>query len=244
MTTTLAAIRDEQIAIVQALTPSDLAHVPFRVALDERDFREWAQAEPVAAFRRFAIVDRWTYTTPEADGGDVTWEPTEVDVMVAYPRDYRYGTGNSRSREDVMRADRAQIDYAIGAWGAENMSDSSATLIATRVEEYPAVAILAMTLRVFYYRSTTGATYVASQNSSEQSFRYTTTVAADSYSIAIPRAMADTSYVVAATIATLPSGGMPALRVSDSGRTTTAFTLELSGTVPIGTGFDLIVRDR
>ena len=84
----------------------------------------------------------------------------------------------------------------------------------------------------------------AMQNSNEQSFQYTTLAVADTYVITIPASMKDTTYVVSVVISTLPSGGLPQIIVSNTGRTADAFTLDLSGNVPIGTVFDLIVRDR
>ena len=143
-----------------------------------------------------------------------------------------------------MDQDREQIDYAIGVWGTANMSDSSASLVDIDYEQLESVVILVMTLQVNYYRSTTGEVYVATQNSSEQSFQYTTASATTSYTITIPKAMADTTYVVTCNISTLPSGSAVHLMPLNTGRTTTTFTLSCSGALPIGAVIDFIVRDR
>ena len=239
MTTTLDAIRDEQIAVLQALTPKALASVKFRTALDELDFRTWAQAESLAAFRRFTIEDNYTYDAPEIHGGDVVFRRPLVDVIVAYPRDYRYGGTNRRGMRDVMDQDREQIDYAIGVWGTGNMTDSSASLVDIAYEQLESVVLMIMTLQVNYYRSTTGEAYVATQNSSAQSWQYTVAAAASSFAITIPIAMADTSYVVPAPTHTAAF----ACDFKVSSKTTTSFTLTAGAILPIGTVIDLMTRD-
>ena len=246
MTTTLAAIRDEQIALIQALTPTSLAATKLRVSLGELNFREWAAAHPEASLRRFAIQDIWDYDIPEVHGGDMVFDPARVEVIVAYPKSPAlYGSDNARDMRDIIREDASLIDYTIGAWGTGNYSDASAVRESLELEDAGAVVLAVSTFRVFYYRATTGAGFVATQNSSEQSFQYTTASSADSYAVTIPKAMRDTSYVVEATISTLGSGGAFAqLMASNSGRTTTAFTLACSGALATGTVIDIIVRDR
>ena len=154
MTTTLTAIIDEQIALIQALTPASLASVQFRVALDEMDLEDWADAEPQAAFRRFTIEDVTSYDVPEVSAADVTFEPCDVELVIAYPNDYRYGTANRRARAAVMREDRSQIDYAIGMWGVRNMSDSSAVLTETEFDELDTCTLMRLNFRIFFYRAT------------------------------------------------------------------------------------------
>lgn len=154
MSTTLTAIIDEQIALIQALTPASLASDRFRVALDEMDLEDWADAEPQAAFRRFTIEDVTSYEVPEVSAADVTFEPCDVELTIAYPNDYRYGKANRRARASVMREDRSQIDYAIGMWGTDNMSDSSAVLTDTTFEALNAVTLMRLNFRIYFYRST------------------------------------------------------------------------------------------
>jgi hypothetical protein len=246
VTTTLGAIRDEQQALIEALTPKQHSERKFEISLDEIDFRDWAVAHPRACWRRFAIQDLWDYDVPEVTGGDMQFEPARVEVVIAYPRSPAlYGLDNARDMRDMMRQDADQIAYAIGMWGTGNMSDSSAVRESLEYETGDEVVLSVATYRVYFYRATTGDTYVASQNSSEQSFQYTTTSSTDSYTVTIPKAMVDTSYVVEATISTLGSGGSYALlKAANSGRTTTQFTLDCSGALATGTIIDIIVRDR
>lgn len=83
------------------------------------------------------------------------------------------------------------------------------------------------------------------QSGQEQSFQFTTPSSADEYAVTIPIAMTDTTYVVEATISTVPTGGALAMLVAkNAGRTTTQFTLSCSGKLAAGTVIDIVVRDR
>lgn len=155
MATSFEAIRDRQIAIIQALTPSMLAGNKFRVALDEIDFRDWADAKPLAAFRRFTIADLFEYEDPEVSGGDVEFVRTREEIAIAYPRDYRYGTDNSRDASDCMRSDMRQINTAVGIWGTNNYvaGSTAITELSTDIERTEAVTLLVMSYAVYFYRS-------------------------------------------------------------------------------------------
>ena len=87
----------------------------------------------------------------------------------------------------------------------------------------------------------------ATQDGEERNFTFTVSVAGASHLVTIPSggAMTDTSYTGEATLSDLPSGPAPGLiEISKDDRTTTTFYLDLSCSVPIGTKFDIHLRDE
>jgi hypothetical protein len=152
-TTTYEAIRDEQLALIQALTPDSFAGEPFLEALDEIDFRVWADEHP-DCMRRFTIGPLEEEIPPVVSNQDVEESDGEQTVLVAYPNDHRYGSDNSRDRADVMRQDEVKIRKEIGPIGRGNYSVDVATpWLRTEYEEMDAVVIMAISFRVLYRRS-------------------------------------------------------------------------------------------
>lgn len=245
MTTTFASIRDEQVALIRGLTPQSLAADRFEYYPGTMPFRDWADLNPTACFRRFAIGDLMEFDPPEVSNADVEWIGCREEITVAYPRDFRAGLANDRDTIALLREDLWSINDEVGPYGHDNYSAAVATDPEAEVEVLDNVLILTLRYRVRYYRDVNSQSYTAMQTSSEQSFQYTTTSATDSYTVTIPKAMTDTTYVVSATISTLGTGGsMAYLAASNSGRTTTQFTLVCSGNLATGTVIDIIVRDR
>lgn len=244
MSTTLEAIRDEQIALVEALTPTLHSSRRFRVSRDEIEFRDWAIANPGDCWRRFAIQDLWTYEVPEVSGGDEVFEPTNVEVVIAYPKDPAlYGVDNLRDMRDMIRTDANLVADSIGMWGTGNMSDSTAVRESLDYEIGEAVVFAVATYRVYFYRAILGGTFVATQNSSEQSFRVTTSATSDTLAVSIPKAMKDASYYANAEVISTTYDGVDA-KVLDAGRTTIAFIIQFSVSIPSGVPVDCHVRDR
>ena len=114
-TTSFATFRDVQAVKVEALTPEAFAGVAFEEHRDEADIYDWAQDNPQACLRRFAIADSTTYEEPAITGTDVWWWEGTEDVVIAYPNDGRYGELNTGDAFDLMRQDFYAVDAAIGA---------------------------------------------------------------------------------------------------------------------------------
>ena len=243
MSTTFAAIRTEQVALIRAITPSSLASVSFVAALDERNFRDWADANPTACFRRFSIRDRLELEPPDVSNADVEWTGCREEILVAYPLDYRYGEGNQRDLESVLREDLYLLDDQLGPYGYDNYSAAVATDLEVAAETMDNVVILVLSYRLRYYRDVNAQSYTAMQTSAEQSFQYTAATATDSYTVTIPKAMVDTSYVVEPNISAIGSGGATCDIVGVAA-TTTTLTLTCGASLAIGTVIDIIVRDR
>lgn len=157
-TTTFEAIRDLQKQAIEALTPATHASVTFLAARDERDFREWASANPAAAFRRFTIVNAFDYQAPEVDNHDVVFERMAEQVVVAYPSaGGRYGAENRRDLHDLIDADWRQIDRAIGPYGQNlgNWVDGQSLCVRTSVDvlEDEDMFFMLLTYEVGFYRA-------------------------------------------------------------------------------------------
>lgn len=116
--TTFAQIRDAQVTAIRAITPTQHPTLKFALARGEKPLREWAKANPQAAFRQFTISNGFSYTGPEISNCDVIWQRMTEIVEVAYPRQMgRYGSDNERDMHDLIDADWRKIDGAIGHVG-------------------------------------------------------------------------------------------------------------------------------
>lgn len=247
MTTTFSAFRDEQIAIVRALTPTVISGVAFVPALEETDFRDWAQMHAGVCFRYFSITDLEEYEEQPVSNGDQEWIWTREEIAIAYPNDYRYGSTNLMAMGDVRRADWFQVDRALGIYGKGNYTSGGTTQRDVSREQLDGVTLTVISYRVHYWRAVGTETTTAMQNSSEISFRYTTQIESDEHVITFATEsrpdMADATYVVIGTVMT---AGYPSAqaRAKEGTQTAQGFTLELSESVIAGTVIDFIVRDR
>lgn len=120
MATTFETIRDAQIAVIQALTPSVQAGRLF-IKHREGDFMSWVEANPKACWRRFQIAHNLDIEQgPTADGSLEACSHTE-ELRIAYPLQFgKYGADNERDLDDAIASDLHQIDAAIGLNGGAN----------------------------------------------------------------------------------------------------------------------------
>jgi len=116
--TTFELIRTQQVALIQALTPTMLAAQKFRVHQDSAEFMAWVNGSPKACFRKFQILSNFDMEQlPTADGTIEACRHT-FELRVAYPTQLGlYGAENERDLEDAMKRDLHQIDAAIGLNG-------------------------------------------------------------------------------------------------------------------------------
>lgn len=121
---TPGAIRDRVIALVTALTPTDLAGDRFRVSRDTDDaaFRASCLAAPQACLRRFQVRQQGKRGTPVVSNVDVARHPLALTIIVAYPNTHRYGAAAGRDRDDVIDEDIRRLDYVCGIYGRANFS--------------------------------------------------------------------------------------------------------------------------
>ena len=152
-TTTFAAVRAEQVALIEALTPTSLSGDKFSLDQGEQDFREWVDESKRASFRRFAIVDLHEYDPVDISDLSTEFLHGRQEIVIAYPDDYRYGPDGNRSRGDVMREDLHQIQTSVGPRGYLNLTNSTITEPEDEIEELDGVMLLVIKQRVHFYRS-------------------------------------------------------------------------------------------
>ena len=154
-TTTLKLIREQWATLLQALTPSSLIAQKFREYKDRKEFRDWSEDSPSAALRRFFIEDGMDYELPLSSNMDDEEITTEMTLMVAYPKDGRYGSGEGKTMRDVMREDMHQIDTALGHRGIANYVSGQNLAEANdkTISKGDAVDFLAMTYEINFRRA-------------------------------------------------------------------------------------------
>lgn len=165
-TTTIGAIRDQQVATIHGLTPR-VFQTDIRFKRDEgsfRDFRELARKAGSGAFRRFTINlprgARGVAMVGEASNKDVEVMEARGELLVAYPNLWAgYGDDGRLEQSDVIERDFDQIRRAIGINGGANyVGFPSSGQIACWVEECDVedsdpVTFLTVPLRVRWFQS-------------------------------------------------------------------------------------------
>ena len=154
--TTFDAIREDQYTAIVGITPTSMSGTRFVAAEEDADdFREWAEANPQAALRRFTINE----LGEEIDGPilDAARVFVTAEIVVAYPIAGKYGTPKRRMREKVMREDHAAIEAAAGVLGYGNIGPDC-TVVGppppVQMETVGPVAFLTYTYRVAFTRDT------------------------------------------------------------------------------------------
>ena len=153
-TTTYETIRDAMIVAVNGKTPTSHTAVPFLVSRAELVIDEWAEANPGACFRRFAIGPAEDDEEFQTSNLDVREEVVTCSVFVAYPNDFRYGGQNRRDMHDIIREDHKSILQVIGPEGGfRSFADASIRFLSASTEGLGAVSMRILDLEVRYYRS-------------------------------------------------------------------------------------------
>lgn len=156
MTTTAIAIRDLHASLIEAITPASESRTSFRKHRDEMPFEEWVASNPNAALRRFSIYEDGYRRAPPISNAGVEYRYCALEIMVAYPNNFRYGSSNRSDQEALMVQDAELVEDAIGLRGFANFSDS--TIIASEFSISRIDADAARFIRIntthAYYRST------------------------------------------------------------------------------------------
>lgn len=156
-TGTYAQIRDEQARLIEALTPTSAAAVTFKREEGRVDFRQWAQANPSACFRRFSIIGSMRDEGPLVSNTDFETYRTDTIVTVAYPKQMgKYGADNIRDLQDLIEEDRFLIDDTIGHRGQNNQLACQNYCRRTEdpsVDDAGAVWLVTLTFETEYQRS-------------------------------------------------------------------------------------------
>ena len=158
MATTYQLIRDQQLTVIEALTPSFRADVPFRRHKEPAEFVGWAEENKAACWRRFEILCNFDIEKQGIGDGNKWQLEHSMTLIVAYPREFgKYGAANERSLDVCIIDDFVQIDEAIGPDGASlgnwvsGLDDCR--LGAMNVTKNPGAILAAYTYRLLYDRS-------------------------------------------------------------------------------------------
>jgi hypothetical protein len=158
MPTTFNSIRDQQIALIEALTPSSLSGQKFRRHREATPFMGWVEANPAACFRRFEILRNWDDDQQPTSDGSLEGAAHSMEVRVAYPLREKglYGPENERDMDELIDQDRRLIDGAIGLNGGVNYVSSQHLCESTGHEVGTAgegARVLSITFSLLYDRS-------------------------------------------------------------------------------------------
>jgi len=121
--TTFALIRDQQLSVIEALTPAVQSGTRFKRHRGDVEFLAWVEANPSACWRRFELLNAFDYGhdgLTNAGSGGALWQLAHsAQLVMAYPRQMgKYGQQNERDLDDMIDSDLAQIDEAIGPDGS------------------------------------------------------------------------------------------------------------------------------
>lgn len=109
-TTTFAAIRDNYITLIEALTPTKLADKLFRRSPRHRRLGDWALGSGSAALRGFELVGEEAVPDPNLFDPSALERVEHMVLMVAYPVQVAlYGRDDLDELEAVTRSDARQL---------------------------------------------------------------------------------------------------------------------------------------
>lgn len=153
-TTTAAAQRDLMVTTVKDLVPGVLAQKRF-IPHDQRTaFREWAEANPQAATRRFSIRNLGPVTGLGVNDTTQVWVQEEFECVLGYANDFQYGEQMRLDQDDVMWRDLHLVKDTIGQRAFGTFGDAAVIEETESIEPGTAVSFAVLTMTLGYYRST------------------------------------------------------------------------------------------
>lgn len=158
-TSTEDDIRDLTASLIVALVPSVQSEHRFReFRYDLGDFDEHMSRNN-DSIRLFSCRELLEPYQPETTNTDIEWRHVVIEVLIGYPRTFRYGNGQAgdRMRDEVMRSDLHQLESTIGLRGYGNYSGVAAMLVGESRQDVlgmrDPVAYLHFRLTFGFYRS-------------------------------------------------------------------------------------------
>jgi hypothetical protein len=147
--------------IITAISERIVALVPtceaerYTLFNERDDFRTWAQAHKQSCVRAVSVAALEHVAPPSVSGTDRAWIETELEVVIAYPTDQRFGSGTDLRR--VIGADLAQLDGEVGGDGYQARSPGVAVgtiqTIGQSRESGDGVTFGVLRLRAGFYRT-------------------------------------------------------------------------------------------
>ena len=160
-TTTWAAVRQQMVDTIKALTPSSLSDEKYTVTDTEQpDFAAYAEAEDSTVLREYEIE----MISDELDGvsnHQLELRIVEADLSMAYPHHWgtyqtkdAQGQHNERALRALANEDRNIIDRAIGIRGGSNYvtAQRSCNVGPIEFDELDGVTIMSIPLTVQFYQ--------------------------------------------------------------------------------------------
>lgn len=126
-TATASAIRDrcrQLLGWIDPVSDTSVRFVDFRNE-GKADFREWAEANPAAALRRFQIRNTGDDQPPEVSNTDLERRHLTLEIVISYPQTSRAGADNAMDRDDQIEEDWDAIDFNIGIASRANFGDTN-----------------------------------------------------------------------------------------------------------------------
>lgn len=155
--TTEAAIRTQVASLIAAMVPTSSSSRRFVEHHYEQDFLLWIdKGTAEASFRRFSVRDELASSDPEVTNTDEEWRVVMLEVLVGYPRTFKYGKGGDRAMDEVMRQDLTKLERSIGLAGFQNISNAAYLpnrSLQPTVVELETARVLRMSLAYGFYRS-------------------------------------------------------------------------------------------
>lgn len=152
----LATIRQSMCTAVKAISPTLHSDEKFREWPNTSDFVEFCEKNPASARRLFFIRGTGDVRI-ESDNSSMRWEITEVECVVAYPRDFHAGELMLNDLDDLIESDLLQFDATIGTAGYSTLEDAVSGVVTTigqSREDGEACVFGVLRLRVEFWRAT------------------------------------------------------------------------------------------
>jgi hypothetical protein len=125
--TTPARIRDRMALVISQLVPvfaKDDAFILFEAKekANKEDFVRWCQENRAAALRQVFVRVAGGRNLPTGTSVDIEELETSIEIAIAYPQDSRAGDDQAYSRDEMIEADRKQVNRATGLVGRANFT--------------------------------------------------------------------------------------------------------------------------
>lgn len=122
--TSAESIRDQIIALIEAIVPTHLAGTRFRAYRNEgkADFVLWSESNPAGAYRRFRVREINDRPLPDVSNTDYDAEVAVFEIAIAYAQSGRAGGDQALDRDDHADEDYFKINAEIGWVGKPNFT--------------------------------------------------------------------------------------------------------------------------
>lgn len=134
---TVAAIRDQVLTVIEALTPATLPLSLFARYLNEADgeFETWAETHAEISLRRLQARQVGTDDLPLISDALTERVRATIVIRIAYPQTGAYGNQYATARDDVINEDWKLVNRNVGIYGRGNFSGShDCTPLGARME--------------------------------------------------------------------------------------------------------------